>query len=83
MTFYEQMLVSDGAQDGEAMVGVRRSAEHAVVTLDDPAKLNIAQRSARAAAEGDAAGARGRPRDPGDRAHRRGSRASPRAATCA
>jgi len=39
MTFYEQM-VADGAQDGEAMVGVRRSAEHAVVTLEDPAKLN-------------------------------------------
>jgi 2-(1,2-epoxy-1,2-dihydrophenyl)acetyl-CoA isomerase len=40
MTFYEQ-LVSSGCEHPDAVVRVERSADRAVVTLDDPAKLNV------------------------------------------
>ncbi len=40
MTFYED-LVSSGREHSDAVVGVERQADRAVVTLDDPAKLNV------------------------------------------
>jgi 2-(1,2-epoxy-1,2-dihydrophenyl)acetyl-CoA isomerase len=40
MTLYEQ-LVSDGREHPEQIVRVERSADRAVVTLEDPAKLNV------------------------------------------
>jgi 2-(1,2-epoxy-1,2-dihydrophenyl)acetyl-CoA isomerase len=40
MTFYED-LVSGGREHPDALVGVERQADRAVVTLDDPAKLNV------------------------------------------
>ena len=40
MTFYED-LVSSGREHPDAVVGVERQADRAVVTLDDPAKLNV------------------------------------------
>jgi 2-(1,2-epoxy-1,2-dihydrophenyl)acetyl-CoA isomerase len=40
MTFYEN-LVSKGRERPNAVVRVERSADRAVVTLDDPAKLNV------------------------------------------
>ena len=40
MTFYED-LVSIGREHPEAVIRVERGADRAVVTLDDPAKLNV------------------------------------------
>jgi 2-(1,2-epoxy-1,2-dihydrophenyl)acetyl-CoA isomerase len=40
MTFYED-LVSRGREDPEAVVRVERRSDRAVVTLDDPDKLNV------------------------------------------
>ncbi len=40
MTFYED-LVSSGREHPDAVVGVERRADRAVVTLADPAKLNV------------------------------------------
>jgi 2-(1,2-epoxy-1,2-dihydrophenyl)acetyl-CoA isomerase len=40
MTFYEE-LVSEGREHEEQIVEVRRSEDRAVVTLDDPGKLNV------------------------------------------
>jgi 2-(1,2-epoxy-1,2-dihydrophenyl)acetyl-CoA isomerase len=40
MTFYEQ-LVSAGRESTDALVRVERGADRALVTLDDPAKLNV------------------------------------------
>jgi 2-(1,2-epoxy-1,2-dihydrophenyl)acetyl-CoA isomerase len=40
MTFYDE-LVSTGREDPRTVVRVERRANHAVVTLDDPAKLNV------------------------------------------
>jgi 2-(1,2-epoxy-1,2-dihydrophenyl)acetyl-CoA isomerase len=40
MTFYED-LVSRGREDPEAVVRVERRSDRAVVTLDDPGKLNV------------------------------------------
>jgi 2-(1,2-epoxy-1,2-dihydrophenyl)acetyl-CoA isomerase len=40
MTFYEE-LVSRGREDSRSVVRVERGADRAVVTLDDPAKLNV------------------------------------------
>ena len=40
MTFYED-LVSSGRQQPDAVVRVERGSDRALVTLDDPAKLNV------------------------------------------
>src|ERR1700680_3158443 len=40
MTFYDE-LVSSGREHRDAVVRVERGADRAVVTLDDPAKLNV------------------------------------------
>src|ERR1039457_7149895 len=40
MTFYDE-LVSSGREEEQAVVRVERGADRAVVTLDDPAKLNV------------------------------------------
>jgi 2-(1,2-epoxy-1,2-dihydrophenyl)acetyl-CoA isomerase len=40
MTFYDE-LVSSGREHRDALVRVDRGADRAVVTLDDPAKLNV------------------------------------------
>jgi 2-(1,2-epoxy-1,2-dihydrophenyl)acetyl-CoA isomerase len=40
MTFYDE-LVSSGREDTPAVVRVQRGANRAVVTLDEPAKLNV------------------------------------------
>jgi len=40
MTFYDEM-VSDGREHAQVLVRVERHNERAVVTLDDPAKLNV------------------------------------------
>jgi 2-(1,2-epoxy-1,2-dihydrophenyl)acetyl-CoA isomerase len=40
MTFYDE-LVSSGREDKQRVVRVERGADRAVVTLDDPAKLNV------------------------------------------
>jgi 2-(1,2-epoxy-1,2-dihydrophenyl)acetyl-CoA isomerase len=40
MTFYED-TVRSGVEETRRFVGVRRSADRAIVTLEDPAKLNV------------------------------------------
>ncbi|HEY2770866.1 MAG TPA: enoyl-CoA hydratase/isomerase family protein [Solirubrobacteraceae bacterium] len=40
MTFYDE-LIAAGRQGGETLVRVERGADRAVVTLDDPDKLNV------------------------------------------
>jgi 2-(1,2-epoxy-1,2-dihydrophenyl)acetyl-CoA isomerase len=40
MTFYDE-LIADGRQGGETLVRIERGADRAVVTLDDPGKLNV------------------------------------------
>jgi len=40
MTFYDRLL-SEGREHAEPLVRVERRADRAVVTLDDPAKLNV------------------------------------------
>jgi 2-(1,2-epoxy-1,2-dihydrophenyl)acetyl-CoA isomerase len=40
MTFYDE-LVSSGREEEQAVVRVERGADRAIVTLDDPAKLNV------------------------------------------
>ncbi len=40
MTFYED-LVASGREHSHTVVRVERRADRAVVTLDDPAKLNV------------------------------------------
>ena len=40
MTFYDELL-SSGREDTSAVVRVQRGADRAVVTLDEPAKLNV------------------------------------------
>jgi 2-(1,2-epoxy-1,2-dihydrophenyl)acetyl-CoA isomerase len=40
MTFYDDLL-ADGREHAETIVRVDRAADRAVVTLDDPAKLNV------------------------------------------
>ena len=40
MTFYED-LVRDGREQADVRVHVERSSDRAVVTLSDPAKLNV------------------------------------------
>ena len=40
MTFYDD-LVSDGREHPDSVIRVEREADRAIVTLDDPAKLNV------------------------------------------